>query len=288
MTPQSDAADTFPPTGIAPSGRVARARGPVRRAEGGRLAWYRERADAAFWDDHWRDSIRPALYRGAARGDLGVLEPIFVRHLPREGRLLEAGCGTGFYVCALRARGYDCEGIEWAPETVRRIRQAVPDLPVRTGDVLHLDVPDGHYRGYISLGVVEHRREGPEPFLREASRVLADGGVMLVSVPHLHGLRRLKSAFGCYGGPTEGLEFYQYALAPGEMTSMLRAAGFLVEAVYGYDAWKGLKDEIPGVASMARMPWIGPRIEKALKTSPLIARGVGHMVLFACRKGVRS
>ena len=50
---------------------------------------------------------------------------------------------------------------------LRRPPLAVPlDLPVREGDVTRLDVRDGSFAGYVSLGVMEHRREGPYRQLR--------------------------------------------------------------------------------------------------------------------------
>lgn len=74
-------------------------------------------------------------------------------------------------VVTLNARGYDIEGVDYAEETIEQLKVLFPDLPVRVGEVTNLDVEDGHYSGYISLGVIEHCKEGPEPFLREACRV---------------------------------------------------------------------------------------------------------------------
>ena len=85
--------------------------------------------------------------------------------------------GLGQDVLALRVRGYDAEGVDWGSETVQAVRELYPELPIRASDVTQMEVPDGYYKGYISLGVVEHRQEGPQPFLKEASRVLERDGV---------------------------------------------------------------------------------------------------------------
>jgi SAM-dependent methyltransferase len=257
----------------------------VRRVENGRLAYYTGAADPAFWDRHWETDLSLDDYAAALQGSLGFFNDTFPRHLPREGRIVEAGCGLAKLVVALRKRGYDCEGVDSSAPTIRRVRAVMPDLPVRAADVLGLDVPDGRYAGYISLGVVEHRREGPEPFLGEAHRVLRDDGVLLVSVPHFHGLRRLKHALGLYGGNPEGLGFYQYAFRAGEMAAILEQCGFRVDAVYGYDPFKGLKDEAPSVLRIFACPGIGKRIERAWRNYAWAQRHLGHMILFACRKG---
>ena len=141
-------------------------------AVGQRLVYYKTKPDSNFWDEHWKDQISPETYKRADRGKLGFFERPFTQYLPKSGRILEAGCGLGQYVLALRSRGYDCEGVEWGEDTVQAIKALRPEAPIRIGDVTQLDVPDGYYTGYISLGVVEHQPEGPEKFLQEAKKYL--------------------------------------------------------------------------------------------------------------------
>ena len=155
----------------------------ARRVENGRLVWYSRRADASYWDHYWSAQVSPQTYRAAEAGKLGSFQQVFSRFLPRSGRILEAGCGVGQIVLALRVLGYDAEGVEWGQETVQSVKSLIPDLPIRVGDVTKLGVPDAWYAAYISVGVVEHRRDGPQPFLSEAWRVLQPGGIALISVP---------------------------------------------------------------------------------------------------------
>jgi SAM-dependent methyltransferase len=256
----------------------------VRCVEGQRLIYYRAHADAAFWDNHWKVHFSPQTYAQAEKGRLDTFEKVFVRYLPQSGRILEAGCGLGQYVLALRARGYEAEGIEWAEETVRVVQAHYPDLPIRVGDVTHLEVADETYRGYISLGVVEHRQAGPEPFLREAYRVLKPGGVALISVPYFHPLRRLKAQLGLYRGQPAGLEFYQYAFTKAEFIACLQAAGFKLADQIGYGSFKGIKDEILLLSQLARLPGVGWRLQKWLGAWAWLEQHLGHMSLFVCQK----
>ncbi|MBP1690855.1 MAG: glycosyltransferase, partial [Bacteroidetes bacterium] len=256
----------------------------VRRVERGRLAYYREKADAAFWDRHWSAMQSRGAYAEAERGYLGWFERPFATYLPRAGKILEAGCGMGQHVVALRVRGYDAVGIEWAPRTVQAARSIFPTLPVEVGDVTALRVPDAFFAGYVSLGVMEHRREGPEPFLREAFRVLAPDGIAMISVPHFHPLRRAKGLLGAYGGETADLEFYQYAYGVGEFAGHLRAAGFDVLDRWGYDGIKGLKDELPWLRRLLAHERYGPRVRSILARTPQAERWFGHMMLYVCRK----
>jgi SAM-dependent methyltransferase len=256
-----------------------------RRVEGQRLAYYMTTADTNFWDSHWKTYFDPTAHDWADTGPhLGYFEEPFIKYLPKEGRILEAGCGLGYYVAILRARGYDIEGVEWSRETVEAVRLARPSLPIRVGDVTQLEVRDGYYSGYISLGVVEHRQEGPEPFLREAYRVLEPGGVALISVPYFHPLRRLKARLGLYRGRPDGLEFYQYAFTEMDFAALLQTAGFEIVDKMLYDGFKGVKDEIPLLRQMFKWRGIGWRLQRRLRSWEWAERNLGHMILFVCRK----
>lgn len=255
-----------------------------RFVENQRLVYYLSPPDINFWDQHWQEHFSPQAYKWAAEGRLGWFEEPFTRWLPSQGRILEAGCGLGQYVMALRVRGYDVEGVEWAPETVTAVRTLYPDLPIRVADVNRLEVQDGYYRAYISLGVVEHRKEGPEPFLQEACRVLESGGILIISVPYFHPLRKLKGRLNLYRGEPEGLKFYQYAFTDLEFKALLESAGFKVIEQRTYDGFKGVKDEIPFVRQIIKWRWIGSRLQRRLQSWQWAEKHLGHMILFVCRK----
>lgn len=252
---------------------------------GQRLAYYKATADSEFWDLHWQTHLSSKSYKRAEQGALGRFEKPFTRYLPPSGRILEAGCGIGQYVLALRSRGFDCEGVEWGRGTVKAVRSIRPDLPIRIGDVTQLNVPAGYYKGYISLGVVEHRYQGPEPFFEEAHRILANGGVMLISVPYFHPLRRLKARLGLYRGQVKGLSFYQYAFTEFEMKTILEEKGFNVVESFQYDGYKGVKDEIPLLEWIFQWRCIGWRFENWLRSWGWAERNLGHMIMIICRKG---
>jgi SAM-dependent methyltransferase len=258
-----------------------------RRMEQGRLAYYRAEASGEYWDDVWKKTINVHTYAAAAKGQVGLFEfdHFITQFLPRTGRILEAGCGNGHLVLALRTRGYNIEGVEWGQATVDHVRSVRPDLPIRYGDVTALDVPDGHYHGYFSIGVVEHRYEGPEPFLTEAYRILDADGVALISVPYLNPIRALKARLGLYRGQPRDLPFYQYAYSRQEISGYLEKAGFTIIGMTPYDSVKGIKDEIPGLGRLLRTG-IGHRISRVLRGR--LFWPFGHMLFIACRKSAQG
>ena len=190
--------------------------GANRIFRNGRLAYYHKIAEETYWDELWTMQDKEKLYKDARNGSLGYFEEIFHKFFRKEDLILEAGCGQGQLVIALKARGYQVEGIDFAPETVARLNKDFPELSIRLGDVKNIDVEDGAYSVYISIGVVEHALAGPMEFLNEARRVVRPGGLAFVSVPHINFVRRIKAALGAFQSTPGELPFYQFAFSKGE------------------------------------------------------------------------
>ncbi|WP_285902185.1 bifunctional 2-polyprenyl-6-hydroxyphenol methylase/3-demethylubiquinol 3-O-methyltransferase UbiG [Frankia sp. AiPs1] len=246
-------------------------------AHGGRLVFYRQAADAAYWDERW--DAQPADYRRARAGHLPLHQRRAVRrHLRPGGRVLEAGCGPGHFSVAMAARGFVAEAVDWAPRTVERLRAAAPEIRVWRGDVRWLDVPDGRYDAVYSPGVCEHFEDGPQEVLRETLRVLRPGGIALVSTPCFSPLLRTLGRGAGVGGagvggagvggagegpvwlplPPAGVgagAFYQYAFTPAELSAVLRAVGFEQVRAHPYGALATvLEFTAAGRAVSARVP----------------------------------
>ena len=166
---------------------------------------------------------------------MGQLRRILLKYLPRRGRILEGGCGMSQYVLALRARGYDCFGVDFAEQTVQSVKSRFPDLPISKGNIINLELDGESLDAYISLGIVEHFQEGPQKAISEAYRVLKKNGVFLVSVPHSFPWRQDSVNFQNQPLP-EGACFYQYAFHPIEFRKFLLRHGFSIQAEYGMES----------------------------------------------------
>lgn len=132
------------------------------------------------WQKTWSEKKLAELI--AACGGDYVL-PYFLKYLPKQGKILECGCGLGQWVIYLSRLGYQMAGLEIVPDCVQTCKKIFPEADVRVGDVRRMPFPENFFSGYISLGVVEHMIEGPESTLQELRRVLKPGGVAILTVP---------------------------------------------------------------------------------------------------------
>lgn len=212
------------------------------------LAFYKQKASAEFWDKHWSAADLQASLR-TSKND-GLFIPLVKKYLPKESVVLEGGCGTGRIVHALQYQGYKAIGVDFAPDTVKNINEAVPELDVRLGDVRVLGLSDDSIDGYISVGVIEHFWDGYISIIKEMHRTLKIGGFLFISFPYLSPIRKLKVALHMYSfgesatlSSREG-QFYQFALEAGKVQGDLESLGFQMREQLTYDGIKGFKDEI--------------------------------------------
>lgn len=254
-----------------------------RYVSNGRMAWYGDPGDERYWYEYWKARLTPDYYASAEAIDLSSdeLGKVMLQVMPSRGLHLEAGCGAGYWVAALLHQGLIIEGIEYSKELVALVQSANPQLPVRLGNALHIDSPGNHYDTYLSIGVVEHRIEGPEPFLSEAYRVLKPGGKILISVPYFGPLRVLKSYLSMYDRKPPDLPFFQYGFTSREFSNYLQKAGFSIQKVQALYPHRLLLEEIP----LYRWTFNQPRGHFIKKwAESLLCKRDGHMLLVVGRK----
>ncbi|KPJ72629.1 hypothetical protein AMJ52_05760 [candidate division TA06 bacterium DG_78] len=209
--------------------------------QGNRLVKYSGKAHTKFWEDYWsKTEIQNDIIE--AKNDK-VMQRIFCKYLPRNGKILEAGCGIGKWVMVLGEIGYKIEGIDFSSKVINKVKKFNPDIPVKVADILDLPYADGTFSGYISLGVLEHLQNGPHQALLEARRILSKNGVVLISVPYFSPIRKFKAILNLYKHEYEG-EFFQYAFSKTELLQTIRNAGFEIVDIITIRGLRGMFEEI--------------------------------------------
>jgi SAM-dependent methyltransferase/uncharacterized membrane protein YbhN (UPF0104 family) len=98
-------------------------------------------------------------------------------------RLLDAGCGQGWYVAALRAAGYRVIGVDLAPGQIAAARAlASGGRGFVAASVLALPFKDGSFDAAFAVNVLHHAgdRDAQDTALAEMSRAVRPGGLVLV------------------------------------------------------------------------------------------------------------
>lgn len=155
----------------------------------------------------------------------------------REGLLLDLGCGTGLMVENLVRAGYRVVGLDRLPEGLTVARQLGGGAWPVQSEATRLPLRSGVFGGVLLLDVLEHVEE--KELLHEVRRILAPGGVLVITVPaipwlwsyrdeaagHLRRYRRRQLArlLEAGGFQVKEMRFYQCILFP--MVLLTRVLG---------------------------------------------------------------
>jgi ArsR family transcriptional regulator len=182
-----------------------------------RLAAGRSRSRRFF------DALAPEWDRGRQEmlGDAD-LDVEILRRLPSCAVAADLGCGTGALLQPMLQRARKVIGVDGAPRMLalarRRCAAAGQAVELRLGELEHLPLRDGEAEAAV-LNLVLHHLRAPLAGLREAHRVLAGGGLLLVTDSARHAREELRERFG-----DRWLGF-----SPAELEGWLGEAGFVSE-----------------------------------------------------------
>ena len=214
---------------------------PVRNL----LIYIESKADPSFWDSHWKLDKNITKILGVKNTFVSRITKQYLK--PKDGIILDGGCGKGTIVASLKHNRYRVIGIDYAKKTVNILNQYLPELDIRLGDVRDLPFEDNYFIGYWSIGVIEHFWEGYESIAFEMSRVLQDNGYLFLTFPYMSPLRRMKARLGLYDLWQETMptnDFYQFALNSKLVIEDFQKLGFKLVMTLPFDGIKGTKDEI--------------------------------------------
>jgi SAM-dependent methyltransferase len=167
----------------------------------------------------WERMMRPVIDRSA-----GLIEDWSGR---RRGRLLDIGCGYGFFMRVMALRGWRVEGIEVSPVGRRHARETL-GLPVSGLPVEQQSWPEAHFDVITLFYVIEHLLD-PRAMLERVLRWLKPGGLLLLRWPHSTPIVRLLGPFASlldlYHTP-----FHLFDFSPASLHALLRQCGYQVLA----------------------------------------------------------
>ena len=138
------------------------------------------------------------------------------------GKILDVGCGAGFFLRALGGRGWERWGVEISSEAARAAASFVPEDHVVTGTLEEAGFADATFDVVCFWSSLEHTN-APQKNLREARRILRPGGTVIVQVPNAssYQARLFKGDWFALDAPR-----HRYHFTPDSLRRILVGAGF--------------------------------------------------------------
>jgi 2-polyprenyl-3-methyl-5-hydroxy-6-metoxy-1,4-benzoquinol methylase len=100
----------------------------------------------------------------------------------RKGKVLDIGCGRGYFLLACSNKGYDVEGIDISADVAAYVNREL-GIPVHIGEVVDIELPDKTYDVITMWHSLEHTPD-PNVYIQKARRWLKDDGILVVDVPN--------------------------------------------------------------------------------------------------------
>jgi ubiquinone/menaquinone biosynthesis C-methylase UbiE len=163
------------------------------------------------------------------------VEVVFDELLPEDivgKRVLDVGCGTGWFSRRARERGAIVTSLDVGESLLRQTLQKAEVLPT-VGDAHSLPFGDRSFDIVVSSEVIEHTAN-PGRVVAEMGRVLCDGGVLVLTCPNKTWQWSVKLANWLGVRPFDGHEYFP---SHAELEAYIRAAHLSLVQHVGLHPW---------------------------------------------------
>ncbi len=172
----------------------------------------------------------------------------FFRKFKKSGKVLDIGCGRGYFLLACRKAGYEVAGIDISEAAAAYVANELK-IPVLIGEPDKIDVT------FTTMDVVtlwhslEHTAD-PNVYLQSAAKWLKDDGILIVDVPNYEGY---DAQMNWQHWPHWDLPYHFYHFTKNSLLALLKKNGFEVIRQKDYRSdyvkEKLTKARIPGFIS---------------------------------------
>lgn len=136
--------------------------------------------DTINWYDKNADNYAKSLYEVAP---MDAIEA-FIKHLPKNAHILEAGCGPGRESVIFKKKGIKTTGVDLSQELLRIAEKNNPGVEYIKTNFLNLPLKNNIFDGIWAHASLVHLETilDVQKALKEFNRVLKLGGFLLVEV----------------------------------------------------------------------------------------------------------
>jgi 2-polyprenyl-3-methyl-5-hydroxy-6-metoxy-1,4-benzoquinol methylase len=145
----------------------------------------------------------------------------FFKKAKRQGRLLDIGCGMGYFLLACRRSGYDVEGMDISADSAAYVQDELK-IPVAVGTIDGVEYALESFDVITMWHFLEHARE-PDKYIEKARQWLKQDGILVVDVPNYMGTDARKMWDHWTGW---SLPYHFYHFTPETLQQLLVKQGF--------------------------------------------------------------
>jgi SAM-dependent methyltransferase len=204
----------------------------------------------AYFEDQYDRGVEPNTPEFQKKLSLKTSHVRFFRSIKPKGRVLDIGCGNGYFLAACEEKGYEVQGIDVSPWAAQYASHKL-GLLVDTGEVEGMDLPPQSFDIVTMWHFLEHTHD-PNRVLSRARSWLKRDGILIVEVPNYEGTDARKTWKAWVGWQ---LPYHLYHFTPQTLTRLLRGSGFDVVKTKDYhsEVIKMNLKRVPGISLVARL-----------------------------------
>ena len=147
-------------------------------------------AEKQFWNWHWKHGDeRKTTNEWKERRHAEVLKLLAGLNLSQP-RILDIGCGTGFYTNKLSHHG-SVTALDLSAEAIGKAKENFPHIAFYTGNIYDFSFPRKNYDVVVSQEVIDHVQDQPR-FIERVAELLRPGGYLILSCANKFVMDRLR------------------------------------------------------------------------------------------------
>ncbi|MBW6486945.1 MAG: class I SAM-dependent methyltransferase [Syntrophobacterales bacterium] len=176
---------------------------------------------SGYFDSHYNEGLKIDSPEMARRLSQEKHRLHFFGGIKASGRVLDIGCGMGYFLHACRRAGYKVEGMDISTDSAAYVRNTL-GIPVTVGIVDDVEYPPESFAVISMWHFLEHARE-PVKYLQKAHRWLKPEGILVVDVPNYQGTDAQKMWDSWVGW---SLPYHFYHFTPDTQKQLFAKYGF--------------------------------------------------------------